>query len=198
MGILNENLNTLRLFVKANRDKDLQNSDSIFTSMDKRSSNTFTHGNIDIGNGEKTSLFVCVSFNGTNFEFIEEPKNVVAIGIPVKDVKIFGIETISITGGVGNKFDNEELAKRIKIIPRLDKKSINKSDTHLIFWRFKFNKDTIEYYYDTRANGSKSYGTILSGVSFILDFAHNYRIPQNKYFPYKKFVDVMLDNTVLL
>jgi hypothetical protein len=122
MAILPKVRATLSLF----RDRAIEDNFSL--SEEDRYGNQFIY----------KGLVASLDLKGVDLEFVEEPKNVIAIGFPVKDIKVGKLIRKNPIEDAIDYFESD-----IKISIREDKISINKSTTHLMMYRIDYPKGVI-------------------------------------------------------
>jgi hypothetical protein len=171
MGILAQNMSYLSLIRKEiyNSNKEVFVSDQILPVIDS--------------NDPKVSFRL--SLNGVELDFIEESSNIVLIGVPIKDIKIIGFESPTLEYKVSD----------LKLFIRPDFKSTNKSDTHMILFRFLFSKHTIEALFDTTTSTVKRYTV---GDIYSFSKIKNTLILNKKSFPFSRYLNASINGKLIL
>lgn len=177
MGILNK----VRSIVSIYRDTILENNSKVFKPT---SYNTFTFNDISTH----------ISLKGANIELIEEPKNVIALGIPLTDIHIsnFIKGNVVFNGSVVGIDTGSFSEKDVKGFIKNDYKSANKSESHIIIYRLKYEKNEVEDLWDSYASSVKKYrGINLYNIEELVSY--DYTVMRGKKFPISKYLDIMID-----
>lgn len=154
MGILNKVRSTLSTF----RDEIIDSNSVVF-----KAGSHYSEFNLYDSVGNKIN--VKVSLYGANIEFIEEPKNVVALGIPLTDVSIKVFTKLSYTSSPLNENDFE-------VILKPEFQNINKSESHLILYRLNYEKSDLEILWET-TKSLKYKGADLYNIKGLLFYNHD-------------------------
>jgi hypothetical protein len=122
MGMLDKVRTTLSIF----RDEIIKTNQPIFSS----GGNSVTPQSAEFSLGK---FEIILSLSQADIELIEEPKNVIALGIPLRDVKVKRFYS--------RDPNSTSKIEDVKIVMNSDfNKTTNKSDTHLILFRIDYPK----------------------------------------------------------
>lgn len=127
-----------------------------------------------------------LGLEGSKIDLLDEGSNTVAIGVALNEIKIKDFQ-----GGGMSDYKESDIVVKI----RPDFASVNKSDTHMIMYRLKFAKNTVEVLYDKSVSTVKRIPVSdIYGFGNIRDIFH---MGKNT-FPFRRYVNAYAGSELIV